>query len=262
MKIAEVINYLDFKFQPELQEDYDNSGFLLGDPLQEYSGALVAIDLTPEVISEAVAHGLNLIVTHHPFIYSGIKRITTADLTGQMIYSLIGHHICVYAAHTNLDNLKWGVSGIVAEKLGLKETRILRPAEGRHDPNIGGGIIGLLPASEPAETYIKRIKDLLHVSVLRCSPLCRTTVQRIALCGGSGSFMISDAIRQGADIYLTADLKYHDFQRAEGRIILCDAGHYETEQFAKEIIYSAISKKFSNFVCRISDTRNPYISFI
>lgn len=262
MTIAEVTNYLDFKFQPELQEDYDNSGFLLGDPMKEYTGSLVAVDLTPDLIDEAAREGLNLIVTHHPFLYNGVKRITTMDLTGRMIHHLIASGIAVYAAHTNLDNLRWGISGIVAQKLGLNDTRVLRPKEGLHNDNIGGGIIGNLPAPLPADTFLHQIKDLLHISTLRCSPLCHSHIRRVAVCGGSGSFMIHDAIAQRADLYLTADLKYHDFQRAENHIILCDAGHYETEQFAKEIIYSAISKKFSNFACRISDQGNAYVRYI
>lgn len=262
MKLAEVINYLDYEMHPEYQEDYDNSGFLLGEPMADYTGSLVAVDLTLDVIEEALTKGLNLIVTHHPFIYSGIKRITTRDLTGTMIYRLVRYGIAVYAAHTNLDNLHWGVSGTLAQHLGLSECQTLRPAEAFHNVNIGGGMIGKLPTSVPTDQFLEKVKEVLHLSHLRCSPLCKSTIQRVALCGGSGSFMISDALMKGADIYITSDLKYHDFQRAENRIILCDAGHYETEQFTKDIIYSVISKKFSNFACQISDAGNAYIRYI
>lgn len=262
MKIAEIINYLDYEFHPEYQEDYDNAGFLLGDPMAEATGALVAIDLTEAVAEEAIANGLNLIVTHHPMIFGGVKRITTQNALGRMITRLIKHDICVYAAHTNLDNIKNGVNGILAEKLGLKDCQILKPMEGLHDKNVGAGMIGRLERAMDTEAFLQHVKEVLKVERLRCSPICRETVERVAICGGAGSFLIGDAMKMRADVLLTADMKYHDFQRAEGRIVLCDAGHYETEQFAKEIIYSAISKKFRNFACRISDEGNAYIRLI
>lgn len=261
MKIAEIINYLDYEFHPEYQEDYDNAGFLLGDPMAEASGALVSIDLTERVVDEAVAKGLNLIVTHHPFIFGGVKRITTQNATGRMIYSLIQNGICVYAAHTNLDNMRHGVNGILAEKLGMRDCQILKPMDGLHDSNVGAGMIGCVEAVESG-AFLQQVKTLLGLGTMRCSELTRSEIRKVAICGGAGSFLIGEAIRQRADIFITADLKYHDFQRAEGRIILCDAGHYETEQFAKELIYSTISKKFRNFACLISDEGNAYVRYI
>ena len=262
MEIAEIINYLDFAFQPELQEEYDNAGFLLGDPLHEATGVLIAVDVTPNVINEAKSKGLNLIVTHHPMIFSGVKHITTMNSLGKMIYDLIENGISVYAAHTNLDNLKHGVNGILAEKLGMTDCQILRPMEGKYSNDIGAGMIGKLEQPMATEDFLNRIKKQLNVSQLRCSDLCKKEIRRVAICGGSGSFLIGDALKMRADIYLTADLKYHDFQQAEGRIILCDAGHYETEQFTKEIIYSTISKKFRNFACQISDEGNSFVRYI
>lgn len=262
MKIAEIVNYLDYEFHPEYQEDYDNAGFLVGDPMAEAEGMLVAIDLTDKVIDEALEHGLNLIVTHHPMIFGGMKRITTQNELGRMVTRLIKNDIAVYAAHTNLDNLKNGVNGMLAQKLGIEDCQILKPMEGRHDKNVGAGMIGTLPHPMATEDFLSRVKEVLKTGTLRCSDLCRKEVRRVALCGGAGSFLIGDAVKNRADILLTADLKYHDFQRAEGRIVLCDAGHYETEQFTKEIIYSKISKKFSTFACRISDEGNAYIRYI
>ena len=142
ISIGEVINFLDKTFRPELQEDYDNAGFLLGDSTMSYSGTLVALDLTSAVVEEAVNEGLNLIVTHHPFIFSGIKRITDRTEAGRIVLKLIKNKISVYAAHTNLDNLPWGVNGILAEKLGLKDCRILRQSS---VDNIGAGMVGMLP---------------------------------------------------------------------------------------------------------------------
>lgn len=269
--IEEVVNYLDTTFHPELQEDYDNSGFLLGDSKAEFKGALVALDLTPAVVDEVLSYGdMNLIVTHHPFIFSGLKRITDGSETGRMVMKLVKNNIAVYAAHTNLDNLPWGVSGVLAERLGLKDCHILKgvlgsagECEGVQDNSVGAGMVGELPRAMEANKFLLKVKELTGQPLIRTSmhdPKRR--VKRVALCGGSGAPFIGDAIAARADVYLTADLKYHDFQRPEGRIILADAGHYETEQFAKEIIFRAISEKYCNFAVRISLQQGSLVRYI
>lgn len=264
MVTREVIDYLNSTFHPEYQEDYDNAGFLLGDAKSDYKGALVALDLTPAVVGEAVALGLSLVVTHHPFIFTGVKRLTDATETGRMTMKLIQHGISVYAAHTNLDNLPWGVNGILAEKLGLTNTRILKPFA--CDPNLGAGMVGELVEPMDAEAFLQKVKSLTGIPFVRTSlnikHLTLNTIKRVALCGGSGAEFIGDALAARADIYLTADLKYHDFQRTDGRMVLADIGHYESEQFAKEIIFRAISEKFSNFACRISETQQGVVRYI
>ena len=266
MKTGDVIKWLDATFHPEYQEDYDNSGFLLGNSQSDYRGALVALDLTPAVVDEAVRHGMSLIVTHHPFIFTGVKRLTDASETGRMVMTLAKNGISVYAAHTNLDNLPWGVSGVLAQKLGLRNCHILKGMDGAHDDSIGAGMVGDLDEPVGVELFLKRVKELIGIPFVRvseetchCAPL---QVQRVALCGGSGAEFIGDALRAGADIYLTADLKYHDFQRANGRMVLADIGHYESEQFAKDIIFHALSEKFCNFACRISETQQGIVNYI
>ncbi len=268
--IGEVVAYLDATFRPELQEDYDNAGFLLGDSVAKYTGALVALDLTPAVIDEAIGLGANLIVTHHPFIFSGLKRITDRSESGRMVMALVRNGISVYAAHTNLDNVPWGVSGVLAQKLKLMNCKVLKGVQGSakeckgvQDDDIGAGIVGELTRVTKAGYFLLRVKRLLKQPTLRTSPFDpKKRIQRVALCGGSGAPFIGDAMAADADIYITADLKYHDFQRGEGRIILVDAGHYETEQFAKEIISHAISEKFSNFACRISESQTSLVRYI
>lgn len=270
MKTREVIEWLDATFKPEYQEDYDNSGFLLGDSRSDYRSALVALDLTPALVDEAVRTGASLIVTHHPFIFTGVKRMTDGSATGRMVMTLAKNDIAVYAAHTNLDNLPWGVSGVLAAKLGLKGCKVLSAksdAEGGVDGAVGAGMVGMLEEPMPLEAFLKRVKDVTGIPFVRVAPLAtdhwpQATVQRVALCGGSGAEFIGDAMRAGADIYLTADLKYHDFQRTDGRMVLADIGHYESEQFAKEIIFRAISEKFSTFACRISDVQQGIVSYI
>ena len=258
-RIIDVVKYLDETFHPEYQEDYDNSGFLLGDCDEECCGVLVALDLTADVIAEAKAHKSNLIITHHPFIFSGIKRITKSNALGRMILDLIQSHIAVYAAHTNLDNLPWGVNGILCEKLHLHNCHILKSFE--NDSTLGAGMVGELEAPLATDVFLLEIKKLTGLPIVRYAG-GSGKVRRVALCGGSGSDFIGDAIASKADIYLTSDLKYHDFQRATGTMALADIGHYESEQFAKEIISRAISKKFSNFACRISEKQGSLVSYI
>ena len=262
MKTGEVIAYLDSTFHPEYQEDYDNSGFLFGDSRSDYGGALVALDLTPAVVDEAVRLGMNLIVTHHPFIFTGLKRLTDGSETGRMVLALARNGISVYAAHTNLDNLPWGVSGVLAGKLGLDNCQVLSvKCEAGDGGEVGAGIVGDLPEAMPVGDFLTRVKTLTGIPFVRVSQLAGR-VSRVALCGGSGAEFIGDALRAGADIYLTADLKYHDFQRAEGRMVLADIGHYESEQFAKDIIFRAISEKFSNFACRISEAQLGIVKYM
>lgn len=261
MKTREIIDYLDITFHPEYQEDYDNSGFLLGDARTEYKGALVALDLTPAVVDEAVALGMSLIVTHHPFIFTGVKRLTDASATGRMAIELIKNDICVYAAHTNLDNMPWGVNGILCDKLGLRNCHILKPFA--TDANLGAGMVGELAEPVAVDEFLRGVKATLGLPTVRTSAHDGTKpVRRVAICGGAGAEFIGDALAAKADVYLTADLKYHDFQRPEGRMVLADIGHYESEQFAKEIIFRAISEKFSTFACRISDSQMGMVSYI
>lgn len=260
--LSTVISYLDDTLHPEYQENYDNAGFLLGDPSQECRGVLVALDLTDEVIDEALARGANLIVTHHPLIFGGLKRITPDNATGRLVMKLIKNDLAAYAAHTNLDNMREGVNGILAERLGLTRCHILRPMAGQPDGNVGAGMTGFLPCPADTASFLQQVKQRLGLPFLRTSEIVSPTVSHVAFCGGAGSFLIDDAVSAGADIYLTGDLKYHDFQQADRRITLVDIGHFESEQFSKELIYSVISKKFSTFACFISERGRSFVNYI
>ena len=263
MKIEDVVAYLDDRFHPEYQEDYDNAGFLVGDGSAEYKGALVALDLTAEVVDEAKAADLNLIVTHHPLIFGGLKSVTSRTATGRLVIDMVRSGIAAYAAHTNLDNMPDGVNGILCEKLGLRNTHILKLSTGNREleAELGAGMVGELEVETATDDFLLMVKQRLGLPCLRLSGE-RRTVRRVAVCGGSGSFLIADAMHAGADAYLTGDLKYHDFQRPEGRMLLADIGHYESEQFAREIISRAISEKFSNFACRISECQHSVVHYM
>lgn len=260
MKIKEVIAYLDVVFHPEYQEEYDNSGFLVGNAEASYSGSLVALDLTPSLIDEAIKKKCNLIVTHHPCIFGSLKRVTQEDTLGSMIIQLISNGICVYAAHTNLDNLKEGVNGILCKKLGIIDTRILRPMNGQE--NIGAGMIGYLEQPTDSDTFLKMVKKELNLPYIRTNGMEKESIRKVAVCGGAGNFLIHDAIECQADIMLTGDLKYHDYQKADNKIILADIGHYESEQFAKEIIYCTILEKFGKFACAITESDHGFTYYI
>ena len=255
---------MDVTFHPELQEHYDNSGFLLGDPEHTVSGVLTALDLTEAVVEEAIDKGLNLIVTHHPFIFSGLKRITPDTTVGRIVMRLVENGVAVYAAHTNLDNLKAGVNGILAAQLGLEDCHILRPAHFKTDQScvfhpennsqlsilnsqfsdeVGAGMIASLPSPMPTAQFFATVKETLHLHTMRVGVGAleiRSQIQRVAICGGAGKFLIGDAIAAGADVYLTGDLKYHDFQEAERQIVLVDIGHYESEQFSRGLLAGAV----------------------
>lgn len=242
MFLSTLIQHLDTTFHPEYQEDYDNSGFLLGDPRREVTGVLVAVDLTEAVATEAIERGFNLIVTHHPFIFSGLKRITPDSTAGRIVIQLVEHKVAVYAAHTNLDNLKNGVNGILAAHLGLEDCAILRPQHA--DAEVGAGMVGILPYPVPTVQFLEQLKASLHLPAMRVvkgALEIRSSIQKVAVCGGAGKFLIGDAIAAGADIYITGDLKYHDFQEAEGRIVLVDVGHYESEQLSRTLLAGTVN---------------------
>lgn len=258
MQIQVVIDYLDSIYPLRLQEEYDNAGHKVGDAERELTGVLVALDVTSEVIEEAIAGGYNLIVSHHPMIFGGLKSLVPKTEQTRMLERLIKSDICVYSAHTNLDNLKGGVSYILAEKLGLCNVRTLRPMD---DEGMGGGAVGELAVEMDVDEFLKMVKERLGLAAVRCSVKMSGKVRRVALCGGSGAFMIDDAAEVGADIYLTADVKYHDYQKAVGLVWVADIGHYESEQFAQELIYNDIMKKFNTFACRITSARTSYTEY-
>lgn len=247
MKIQHLIDAMDATVHPEYQEEYDNAGFLVGNPANEITGVLVALDLTEEVVEEAVEKGLNVIVTHHPFIFGGVRRITPGNTVGRLIMQLISNKIAVYSAHTNLDNMLDGVNGILSQQLQLTDCHILKTLEGHDD--VGAGLVGMLPSPMPLFDFIEQVKRTLQLPALRTNvhpENIRSNVRRVAICGGAGSFLINDAIRAKADIFLTGDLKYHDYQKAEGRLVLGDICHYESERFCKELLANTVKQIADN----------------
>jgi dinuclear metal center YbgI/SA1388 family protein len=349
------------EFAPSsLSESYDNVGILVGDAAQIINRCLISIDITEEVVDEAIAGGCNLIVSHHPILFGGIKRINSQSDMGRLLIKAIKNDIAIIAVHTNADRVFEGVSGRMAQKLGLVNCRILSPGgakilklvvfvpqthadkvrdamfmagagtignydccsfnsdgfgtfragssanpfvgkkgEVHREPEVrvevvlpsylqqsvvsamlgshpyeevaydifslenkwsgvGYGIIGELPVPEDETVFLARLKNEFSAGCIRHTSLLGRPVGKVALCGGSGSFLLGNAIGEGADIFVTGDFKYHQFFEAEGKVIIADIGHYESEQFTKELFFELLTKKISNFaLCLSKVNTNP-----
>ena len=244
MKVREIVEILEQSVPLAWQESYDNAGLAVGNPEAEVCKVLVALDATEEVVDEAIELGAQMVVTHHPIIFRPIKRLACENRQQRTIAKAIAHGIALYAAHTNLDGAPdRGISHHLAGVLGLQEERLLEPS---NTEGVGIGIVGTLPKPVDSEEFLATIKERLGVKALRHSPIRIDKVERVAICSGSGGSLIESAEAAGADLYLSADFKYHDFVDAD-RMILVDAGHFETEICAIDILFDILSKKLSNF---------------
>jgi len=364
MNIKEITTLLE-KFAPlSLQESYDNAGLIVGNETDEVSGILICLDSTEDIVDEAIEKNCNLIIAHHPIIFSGLKKLNGKNYIERTIIKAIKNNIAIYAAHTNMDNAFNGVSFKMAEKLGLINCRVLLPknnllkkivtfcpidyaeavrnalfANGAgsignykacsfntegigtfkgnekttpfvgkqgqlHYENeikietiipayylkkainamllahpyeevaydvfpienswstIGSGIIGEL--SHPAEesSFLEQIKTALKTNCIRHTPLLGKKIQKVALCGGSGSFLLPTAIQKQADIFISADFKYHQFFDTDNQLIIADIGHYESEQFTSELFYEILTKKIPNFAIHLSEKNTNPINYL
>lgn len=368
MKIQDIIKEIELYAPKVYQESYDNSGVQVGDITQEATGALLTLDITEAVVDEAIDKACNLIVAHHPLIFSGLKSITGKNYIERAIIKAIKHDIVLYAAHTNLDAVHNGVNAKIAEKIGLENLQILQPSaqaalckfnvyvpvkdaeivrnamfeagggtignydecsfnivgEGSFKPNeqaqpkigsaggertivdevkievlcpkhllhtllnavkatgfyeevayemipllnvnqtVGAGMYGELNDALPLEAFLRHLKvsmDLNTIKYTNTKP--DALVKKVAICGGSGSFLLKDALRVGANIFITADYKYHQFFDAEDKIVIADIGHYESERYTVEIFSDIIKRKFTKFAVYLSGTNtNPINYFI
>lgn len=364
MRIKDIVKPLEEIAPVCLQESYDNSGLQIGYPDQEADKVLITLDITDEVVEEAIQKGCKLIISHHPLIFTGLKKITGKNYTERLVSKIIKNDIAVYAAHTNLDNAAQGINEILGKKLGLINLKILHPKKdllrklvtfcptehaekvrtalftagaghiGNYDScsfntpgtgsfrglensnpftgetgklhfeneirietiypiykeqdilkalfsshpyeevaydiyplnntfsRVGAGMIGELEREADEIEFLKIIKKTIGAKIIRHSGLTGNKIRKVALCGGSGSFLIPEAVKAGADVYITGDIKYHDFFDAEKKILIADAGHFETEQFAKELIYSILIKNFPTFAVLISEINTNPISYL
>ena len=251
MKVKDIIEVIE-EFAPlGLQEKWDNSGLCIGSPEDEVSSVLLGLDCTPELVDEAVACGADMIVTHHPLIFSGLKKISAEDPVGEAVVKAVRAGISIYAAHTSADKVLAGVSGAMAARLGLENVAILaEDGEGT-----GLGVVGDLPRPLTASEAVDLVKNRFNLKAMRTSRPLEGMISRVAMCGGSGGSLIGAAKASGAQLYISGDISYHNFFTSEGFMIM-DIGHYESEIEIVDILFSLIKKNFPTFAVRI--TQNIY----
>ena len=242
------------------QEHYDNAGLQVGDLHAVTTKALIALDLTEELVDEAVAKSCDLIISHHPLIFRGIKQLSPETYIGRAVIKAVKHDIAIISMHTNLDNSYLGVSRVLAERLGLKNLKLLQPSAAAPDL-CGAGMVGEFEMPMEEDAFLDRVADCIGSPCLRHSALTGRPITKVGLCGGSGSPFMEDALAHHVDAYLTADIKYHDFFVPEGAYLLVDGGHFETEQFTKLLIKDLIQKKFPTFAAEIAVTNTNAVHY-
>jgi dinuclear metal center YbgI/SA1388 family protein len=364
MKLAELTSYLESLAPLAYQEDYDNSGLIVGNADMDIQQALVSLDCTEAVVDEAIAKGCQVIVSHHPIVFRGLKKFNGKTYVERVIEKAIRHNIAIYAIHTNLDSIDTGVNARICQTLGLQDCRILSPKSGllkklvtfvptnyaskvrnalfnagaghignysdcsfntdgtgtfkagentdpfvgepgkRHSENevrletvypanleskilmalfmehpyeevaydlypitnqyqnVGSGMAGELEEPMDEAEFLQLVKYKMNASVIRHTNLRGKPVKKVAVCGGSGSFLLKHAIAAGADVFITADFKYHEFFDAEEKIVIADIGHFESEQFTQNLLCEIIREKFANFAVRLTEVNTNPIKYL
>ncbi len=358
--IQQVTNYLE-EFAPRVyQENYDNSGLIVGNPSEEVTGVMVSLDAVEPIVEEALAKNCNLIVAHHPIVFKGLKKLNGRNYVERTVIKAIKHDIAIYAIHTNLDNVAGGVNFKIAEKLGLEDVKILAPkkqnqmkltvfapkentptilnalgkagagkignyeycsfrTEGKGtfrgneaanptignkeqleevneerievifpaylegkvmqalrqahpyeevayylqalentNTQVGSGAIGTLPEALSGAAFLNYLKERMDLRCIRHTELLDKPIKKVALCGGSGSFLLSKAMSKRADVFITADYKYHEFFDADGKILIADIGHYESEKYTSELLRDHLVPRFEGLPVLITENNtNP-----
>ncbi len=254
MRVRDIATAIE-QFAPlALQESYDNSGLVVGSPDAEVRGVLLAVDVTDEVIDEALQLGCNVIVTHHPIIFHPLKRLNGSTLVERCVMRAVRHDIALYACHTNLDSAKGGMSWQLGGQLGLQSMQTLEPTDGEN----GYGTVGELSDALSVEEFFGLLHERVGVATLRHSAVVDKPIRRVAICTGSGGSMMEAARRAECDAYVTADLRYNDFYLPDGDFVVVDIGHFESEFCAINLIFDILSKTFINFAPQKSlSARNP-----
>ena len=250
-KVKDVVEVIEGFAPLSIQEGWDNSGLCIGSGEDAVTSVLLGLDCTPELVDEAVACGADMIVTHHPLIFSGLKKISPDDPVGEAVIKAIKAGISIYSAHTSADKVIAGVSGAMASRLGLVNVSILD----EDGDGTGLGVVGDLPEPMDFPHVLELVKDRFALKALRASRPVEGKVSRVAMCGGSGGSLIGAAMKSGAQLYISGDISYHHFFTREG-FMLMDIGHYESEIEIVDILFSLIKKNFPTFAVRI--TQNIY----
>lgn len=265
MQIKAFITSLEEWAPLQFQESYDNAGLIVGDPEANCTGVLCSLDCTEAVVEEAIKKGCNLIVSHHPIIFKGIKQFSSDHYVNRTVLKAIQNNIALYAIHTNLDNVIHGVNSTLADRLHLENRKILAPIPGLFDSNgqaVGAGLVGELPLETEPEAFVRWVKEKLNLNIIKHTKLIDKKLITIALCGGSGSFLLDQIRTQKIDCFITSDLKYHDFFEADGKYLLLDIGHGESEHFVPALIVDYLKRKFLTFAVLESEVKTQPISYL
>jgi dinuclear metal center YbgI/SA1388 family protein len=259
VKIKEVLSALE-RFAPlPLQESWDNAGLQVGLTETEVSGALLCLDVTEKVVDEAIRKGCNLVVSHHPLLFRGLKTISDLTDVQRTVVKAIENRVAVISMHTNMDNAQGGVNYKIAEKLGLSDVRFLaqKVVAGVES---GSGIVGELSEPMAADDFVLRVKQVFGVECAMCNELLRRPVKTVAVCGGAGDFLLDEALKAGADAFITGEMHYHQYFGYEQQIQICVIGHYQSEQFTSEIFRDIIRKECPDVRTEIAETiTNPIL---
>lgn len=264
MKLNELIDFLHDIAPNHFQEEYDNSGLLVGQYSEEVKGVLVSLDMTEAVVEEAIDIGANVIVAHHPIIFGGLKRLTYSNYIQRTVAKAIKNNINLFAIHTNLDNVFLnGVNTNIANILELNDVKILKPKpqiEYKGHP-VGSGIIGKLVKPIEEMAFLSDLKNKLELHTLKYTPLLKKNIQKVAICGGSGRFLLKEAIKHGANIFISSDFKYHEFFDADNQIVIADIGHYESERFTIQMLHRILTNKFNNFATHYTKVNTNPVNY-
>lgn len=258
MKVKDIIKVIEDFAPLSNQEKWDNSGLCIGSENAGVNSVLLGLDCTPGLVDEAIACGADMIVTHHPLIFSGLRRISTDDPVGEAVVKAVRAGISVYAAHTSADKVIAGVSGAMARRLGLQDISVLDP----ESEGVGLGVVGNLPEPLTSVQAADLVKGRFGLRYMRASRPVDGPVSRVAVCGGSGSSLIGKAMEAGAQLYVTGDISYHHFFTPKGFMVM-DIGHYESEKEIVDVLFSLLKKNFPTFAVRITENiySNPIFYF-
>ena len=277
LRIHEIVSAFEAVAPLALQESYDNSGLIVGDRDAEVTRALLCLDCTEAVVDEAIVKGCDIIIAHHPIVFGGLKRFTGGDYVQRTVIKAIQNNIAIYACHTNLDNvLRGGVNERIAHQLGFDVERVLRPiaadfgsfasSGGVVDSEVfrtaGAGVLCNLQKPMNVLDFLQHVKERMGAEVVKYTKCDIEVVGKVAICGGAGSFLIGDALRAGADAFITSDVKYHEFFDAQGKMLLCDIGHYESEKYTIDLFSNILSAKFPKFATIFAGTITNPIDYL
>ena len=260
--IREITQALEKLAPTHYQESYDNAGLITGSQNTPVNGVLICLDSLECVIEEAIEQKCNLIVAHHPIIFKGLRQINGKNYVERIIIKAIKNDIAIYAIHTNLDNVPEGVNFKFANLLGLENIKILAP-KNNHDKQataVGSGAIGTLRTQFSGQDFLKYIKQKLNLTLIRHTKLLDKAIKTVAVCGGTGSFLLPQAIALGADVFVSTDFKYHEFFDADEQIVIADIGHYESEVNTCNLLQEYLQQHFAHLPLKItSHNTNPII---